>query len=653
MSFRAMTSVSAQPSTPATENKSLVLKEGQLFHGQIKQLFPGQMAEVQIGGQKLFAKLEVPMKAGDSYYFQVSSVKPELQLKIISGPMSGTEGPVRQLASLMESMQLPKTAEMQELLSFVLKNKMPMTRESLMQAEALLKTVPTATRGEALATIQKMVELKLPFNETVFRALFGVESKEGLHTSLTSLKSLMVSDTTIPPQIKQAILASLETVEKPFLQATGRAALGQALLTLLNPTESTESRFATVQLLKGVDVLPPSTSLANLQQVLTSLISEGLATGRQTTVQQTTTQQPMNPQPVVQPTVAQEIGVLLKQISSQQQSPTTAQLAQLKNLVASEPTLTTGNKEIVTALINRMTNSPTTSDGGSKFSTEFSLALTRMASENAVAAPFTTTAIGMKEQVLTLLSGQNIQSEAMGKLALLVKNAEQSNNPSVQKLMQAAEVAVTSAVDGKAIKDAVQTIVRSFGMNYEAGLLSRDANVGNLAETLKPLLLSLISDPLISQAIKNSAENLVTRMNGPLLASSDNGVQHQLIMQVPLEFFGKKIDATLEWNGRMKENGKIDSSFARILFYLDLHSLDKTIVDMQVQNKVVTITVYNADKSLKLLGNPIQEKLKDGLDSVGYKLSGVFFKEFYEEEKRIESAIKQTNNFEQGVDYRI
>ena len=89
------------------------------------------------------------------------------------------------------------------------------------------------------------------------------------------------------------------------------------------------------------------------------------------------------------------------------------------------------------------------------------------------------------------------------------------------------------------------------------------------------------------------------RMNGPLLMSGENGVQHQLVMQVPLEFFGKRIDATLQWNGRMKEDGKIDPDFARILFYLDLHSLEKTIIDMQVQNRIVSVTVFNADPALQ------------------------------------------------------
>ena len=46
----------------------------------------------------------------------------------------------------------------------------------------------------------------------------------------------------------------------------------------------------------------------------------------------------------------------------------------------------------------------------------------------------------------------------------------------------------------------------------------------------------------------------------------------------------------LEWNGRMKENGKIDSEFARIMFYLQLDTLEETVVDMQVQNRIVTIT---------------------------------------------------------------
>ncbi len=85
----------------------------------------------------------------------------------------------------------------------------------------------------------------------------------------------------------------------------------------------------------------------------------------------------------------------------------------------------------------------------------------------------------------------------------------------------------------------------------------------------------------------------MARMNGMQLLSGENGHQHQLIMQVPLDFFGKQMDATLQWNGRMKEDGKIDANFARVLFYLNMESLKETVIDMQVQNRIVTINVFN------------------------------------------------------------
>ena len=65
----------------------------------------------------------------------MSAVKPEMQLKIIAGPLQAAEGQSRQLGALMDAMQLPKTPEMQSLLAFAMKNKIPMSREGLLEAE--------------------------------------------------------------------------------------------------------------------------------------------------------------------------------------------------------------------------------------------------------------------------------------------------------------------------------------------------------------------------------------------------------------------------------------------------------------------------------------------------------------------------------------
>ncbi|WP_342509431.1 hypothetical protein [Sporosarcina sp. FSL K6-2383] len=658
MSFPTMAPITNPVTTAAGQTKPLVLNEGQMFHGQIKQLFPGQMAEVQIGNQKLIAKLEVPMKAGDSYYFQVNAVKPELQLKIISGPTQATDGQAPKLGGLMDAMQLPKTPEMQALLTFVMKNKIPMTRENLLEAEAMLKSVPAAARNEALASIQKIVELKLPFTEANFRSLLGVETKEGLHSVLASLKNSLLADAAVSSQVKDAILAALDKMAKPLMQATGGALLGQALVTLLSNTESPENRFSTLQMLKNAGVLPPQASLANLQQVLTSLLT---ATGdsmrthapldgnvaQQVSVQ-TTQALPQSAQSL------QELATILKQLGNASPMQMKAPIEALKVLLVAEPTLTNVQKTELLAILNRPIGAPPATDAATKLVQEFSQTLIRGTAENVIATPLQmhTTSQGAKEQLLNLL-GQQLPQQGAEKLAALVQAAERSDNGAIQRALQTAEVAVAAAVDGRAVKEALQTVIRSMGLNYEAGLLGRDADVGRLAETLKPQLLSLMQDLTVSPALREAAETVVMRMNGPLLQSGENGVQHQLVMQVPLEFFGKRIDATLQWNGRMKADGKIDPDFARILFYLDLGSIEKTVIDMQVQNRVISVTVFNADDSLKALGAPLQQRLKEGLDAAGYKLSAVFFKNFVEEEQKMSKKKRSSVTDGQGVDFRI
>ena len=654
MSLPIMSSAKAHSSIGNVQGKPLVLNEGQMVHGQIKQLFPGQTAEIQIGNQRLIAKLEVPMKAGDSYYFQVTSVKPELQMKIIAGPISVAEGQSRQLDSLTEALQLPRSAEMTQLLSFVMKNKIPMTREGLLQAEGILKGVPPAARTEALAVIQKIVELKLPFTESVFRSLFGVESKEGLHTVLASLRSALMGDSTVTPQVRESVVSALDKMAKPFAEATRSTLLGKALITLLDSSDRPETRFAAVQLLKGAGVLPERASLANIPQVLTSLITNEPAVARQALPGGLPGQQ------VMQST--QALTSMLRQINSAPATTTNAQLEGLKALISDENGFSTANKEALTAIVDRALTARPSSEVTTRFVQEFSQALIRISAESSITTPFraNTSAEGPKDQLLTLLGqqgrvdmeglkGQQATSE---KLAVLVRNAERSDNPAVHKLLQSAEGAVANAVEGKAVKDAIQTIVRSFGLNYESALLGKEPNVGRLAESLKPQLVALMNNLSVSQTVRDSAESVVVRMNGPLLMSGENGVQHQLIMQVPLEIFGKLIDATLQWNGRMKDNGKIDPDFARILFYLDLHSLDKTIVDMQVQNRIVSVTIFNADPKLHTVGALMSEKLKEGLESTGYKLSGVFFKS-HSEEKVNKQPIVQKVSDSQGVDFRI
>lgn len=581
-----------------------------MIHGQIRQLFPGQLAEIQIGEQKMIAKLEVPMRAGESYYFQVTSISPEVQLKIISGPTDSGVDAGRQLQSLMQAMQLPKSLEMTNLLSFVMENKIPITRENLLQAVKLLQTTPQTIQHEALLSIQKMVELKLPLTDSLFQSIVGIESKEGLHTGLDSLKSALLKDTSVATQTRSSIIEVLNQLEKPLSQATSHALLGHALKTLFSNEQLAEMRFSVLQLLRGSSILPSKTSLPNLQSTLAGLVAEKAGINQA------------------------NHGALL---------PT--QIESLVKLVSDMPSLSTEQKGRLLEIVNQIQHT------GNKGMQQLASALIQMVGENLTANPISN-ASHYGQQILSIFDDAG-QSNNEEKMLDLLRNAERSENAAVQKLVQLAESSVTSAVDGKAIKDAMQNNFRSLGFNYEALLLGKDVQTDRLLQSLKPQLQAIINDVNAASGIREIAEQLLVRMNGPALMSVENGVNHQLIMQLPLEFFGKKIDATLQWNGRMKDNKKIDADFARILFYLNLHSLQETVVDMQVQNRVVTITVFNDDSSLSSIGQPLQEKLKDGLESVGYKLSGVFYKGFTKDKTHSQPLKNKYAYEEGGLDIRI
>ena len=92
-------------------------------------------------------------------------------------------------------------------------------------------------------------------------------------------------------------------------------------------------------------------------------------------------------------------------------------------------------------------------------------------------------------------------------------------------------------IDGKAVKDALQTVMRSLGLNYEAELLGKEPDFGRLAQSLKPQLLALMHNPTVSVALREAAETVVMRMNGPLLQSGENGIQHQLDHASTARFF--------------------------------------------------------------------------------------------------------------------
>lgn len=611
MTGSSFSSIQAHMPNAISSKMPMTMKDGQVVHGTIKKLFPNQTAEVQIGNQKIIAKLETPLKAGDAHFFQVTKSEPEVQLKVVAGPLGGNTA-VQQAQQLLQAMNLNKSSELQAIVQFFIKEQIPISKELLLQAEQLIKQLPAnISVREGLEAIQKMIDLKVPLTSNMFETILSGKSTDGFSSLIANMKNVLQQDQILSPSSKTLILQSLQKVGEPFNMPVAGAILGKQLEILQNLQLPTSTRLPILQQLKNAAILPSEATLNNpvptsSKQALTQTAGEIVSK-------------------LIQPNIENRGGAI----------------EQVRQWIQAQPLLTATQKDQILATLKNGEVSPNV----------VAQSLVKVFSEQSQQAIFMRDLNGFtpKDHLVSLLgkgSSDEMINQSLDQVSLLSKDlsfATQRNH---------AEQAVLSQLDGKAFEHAMKEVLKSLGFSYEGSLGSEKENVRQLANQLKPQLVELLQMSNLPNVIREGAESILGRMNGLQLLSGENGPQHQLLMQIPLEFLGKRMDATLEWNGRMKEDGKIDSEFARIMFYLQLDSLKETVVDMQVQNKIVTINVFNDDQTIGMIANQFKASLKDGLASTGYQLSGVFVKTF--DEQKSNALWKQKNtSIEQGVDIRI
>ncbi len=629
MTATSFNPIQMQQNQITASNQPLALKQGQVFHGTVKKLYPDQMAEIQVGNQKFIAKLEVPLKAGDAHFFQVTGTDPQAELKVVSGPMTPTTSPSQQINQLLESMNLPKTAEMQQLLGHFMKAELPISKDQLLQAEMWLKALPEGiSKMDALQTIQKMIELKMPMTNEVFQALISGQKTSGMAAIMENFAQLLARDTALPEQLKQNLMQQVQAIAKPFEVETGSVVLAKVLENLTNNTATTSEKMQALSILKESGIIPNQATLQNWSSMNDAKASQQM----------------------------QQAGQVVQAILTTKPENAAQLIEQLKSWTTNQHFLTNDQKQQINQLIDRFNQLPVTKQTLDIFAKQMQDQLLKAFSQNMSNHLFTQDIKGLsvKDHLLSLVKQEvasPLQNEAL--MRNLVKNSIASSQPFVQQIVTQADALVQNSMDSKAMEHAMKTVLKNLGVSYEATLGNKSADLQMIAHQLKPQLHTLLQETNMTPQLKEAAEMLMTRMNGMQLSSGENGHQHQLIMQVPLEFFGKRMDATLQWNGRMKDDGKIDANYARVLFYLQMASMQETVIDMQVQNRVVTVTVFNEYLEIQSLAEPLKAALKNGLAEKNYQLSGVFMKQFDKGQVVKSSPVIEQQEEQSGVDIRV
>ncbi|WP_428908677.1 hypothetical protein [Niallia sp. Krafla_26] len=257
------------------------------------------------------------------------------------------------------------------------------------------------------------------------------------------------------------------------------------------------------------------------------------------------------------------------------------------------------------------------------------------------------------ENVIALLQKEP-PSDTRAKLALLLKEYVHSTHKIEQEMLvfKAGKQDVTPGlVQTSSIAEGLVKLIHRMGYSYENSLLQLLHNDKKNPDTMKPLLMNLLKE-IGAEPLKTAVEKLLNKLTGVQLLSHElSPMQHQVV-QIPLFFQNQNLDLTVQWSGKKTDNDEIDPDYCRIVFFLELANLGDTLIDMNVQNRIVSLTVMNNNEELKSIAQPLIPLLKESLHSVHYTLSTVHFNPFIHSHKK-PSINMMAGSAYSGVDLRI
>ena len=551
-------------------------RSGQIFLGNIKKIFPNQTALVQVGQQNIIAKLEVPLINGNQYWFQVLSREGETILKMLSS--YSKENNANSL--LLNQLSLPNNKVNNELLAFLSKEQIPLTKDAIVKIAQWLEN--KGNSQDSFNTLQVMFKNKFPLAETIFQSV------------LETIKT------------QKSIHDTLQLFEKQ-LQLEPNSKTNQLLLSMIRNVVQQDIPIAKKVLLSIIDTAIQETA-PNKIKAINLLDKLGMITN--TTIDKQTT--------LTNGNAVNQLNIKNNEVEAANKYNEIVQ--HLTNL--KEKSYDQINKS-VQILENYLTDESTENN---RSTTTF---IPEMVKTNEKESQYTNRVEPFKNE----------------RLALSMED---------QHFLKQVETEVKESVKGKDILELFKTVTKKLGINYEAEILKGNAELNQTDNILKPLLVKYLQETNHPLESKELAEQLVNKMNGQLLLSNPNNPITNIVYQLPIQLFGYQTEVTMQWSGKSKEDGKIDANYCKILFYLELEHLKETIVDMKVQNRVITIKIINEGEYLPELSQKFIPPLKQALMEINYTLSAIQFDQPNKGNGGMErSNIQKVNSLYSGVDIRI
>lgn len=593
------------------------LRPGQIIQGKILRLFPENKAEILLGKERLIASLEVGLQAGGKYHFQVQSIAESIQLKVMGEKLQG-EGEA-DIGRLLSQLGLKESKPNLNLLATLTRLKIPFDKQQLTQAVHLLKE--EKNKPAAIKILTEMIAQKLPIKDSFFKALFASNNNtlsEQLQTVVQQIQNntdSSISKLTAEAVVKDSQASSMKMAEANLLRTLNgligepmsfKAAFVEEILG--RQPMQTQNLFRTLQGL----------GLSNLHTEFPKWVSEWTAFSKKENITTAALPLQINDQEMIQ---------ILSRISEQRP-------------VFNEAVKTFLNRWDQQLNFHQLINASMSKEDFNRLMSDFQKEILPFFQENKQPT--------MKQLINT--------PESLGAFHSAIKAL--ATGEELSRLIQVLQKSMSdeqfmSLEPKQQFLQLQKSAVNTLGLNYESQLMT-EKDQFNQTETIKGMLLQLVANP--SETVtQDSKTQLLHLINGIQLQSvQETQTMVQANLQIPAERLGLVKDLELEFEGKKNNNGEINPDYCRILFYLELGNLKETIIDLNIQQRMVSLTVFNNHEAIKAAAELFKDKLEKNLESMNYKLSALHYKNIEEKERQESlSEISFNASNQQGVDYRI
>jgi hypothetical protein len=575
--------------------KPLALNPGQIVSAKVIKLHPNQTAEVLIGGQKVIAHLETALSVNERYWLQVLPGDGAPRLKLLPGAEAQKGMNAEEV--LLNKLALAAGKTNMDMVSFLVKEQLPITKEGLSAiAEWLGGSRPSQNQLEA---IKQALARQLPVSGKVLDSLMAAQGGKPIQALLTELVDLLDQ-----PGIStsgKALLHIAADLGASLKMKQGEESLAFLVKEWLGSQDGKRAEGA-MRLLEAAGALPKGLKEPDLLQRI--LLAGGQA-GR--------------------PAGSQED--LFKAFAGRLQGN-----MPLSFTGAGEGTEGAKTAQNISLSNTNGENQPAGRPASGALQPEPTAEAWKGQLFSALASR------GMKPadaiQLLRILHPQMPDLEKVSESIQLLSegNPEEQGDKSMdarQALLgeiSAKTASAAGAGDGL-LQSRLTHILKSLGYSHDHAVLSflsGGDESGLKNESLKMMLLQFLEEgPPIRH--KEAAEQLLNKLTGHQLLAQETGPLQQYIFQLPVPLWSRTAEMTMQWSGRKLSDGQIDPAYCRVIFYLDLDHLKETAVDVQVQNRIVQIKVFNGDSRIREWAAPFIGGLKEGLEGLDYRLSSVVF----------------------------